>query len=137
MVCPYCAGQTDVFNSRLQKKNNSVWRRRRCRECGAVFTSIESLDLGTTFSVRHAGGSLVPFSRDKLYASVYESCRHQKDAHSNATALTQTIIAQLLKSPVTAVVPAADISAIAAEVLARFDNAAGVHYAAFHPSGGS
>ena len=39
MTCPQCGGETTVFDSR--KMCESVWRRRKCRECGYRFSTTE------------------------------------------------------------------------------------------------
>ena len=76
---------------------------------------------------------VTPFSRDILFTSLYDSLRHRKTAINDATALTVTVIAKLLGQIHSAEI---DRDAIATEtkaVLQRFDKAAAVHYAAYHP----
>jgi transcriptional repressor NrdR len=134
MVCPYCSAPTRVTNSCKQKRANSVWRRRECSDCGAIFSSIESIDYATTLLVVHQSHTEA-FSRDKLLLSVYESLRHRKTAIADASALTTTIIGNLLSHPVTAQISAADIVLDTVKILARFDKAAATHYQAFHNPG--
>lgn len=132
MVCIYCSGPTQVTNSRLQKRSNQVWRRRQCRECQAVFTTIESVDTSQALSVQSANG-LTPFSREILLLSVYDSLRHRKTAVSDATALTGTIIGKLRPHIQDGAITRNQIVKTTAEVLDRFDKAAAVSYRAFHP----
>jgi transcriptional regulator NrdR family protein len=74
-----------------------------------------------------------PFSRDKLFVSIYESCKHRIDAQTSATLLTDTIIRSLYPLFTNATIDKQTIIKIAAKTLNRFDTAAGVHYAAYHP----
>ncbi len=39
MTCPKCSGKTEVCDTFLRE--DSVLRRRRCRECGHVFRTLE------------------------------------------------------------------------------------------------
>lgn len=76
--------------------------------------------------------ALVPFSRDRLFLSVYESCKHRPRAISEAAALTQTIINQLLASNTNGTVGSSEIAKQAHVVLERFDRTAATFYAAYH-----
>lgn len=133
MVCPYCQSPTRVTNSRVQKRTNSIWRRRHCQQCQAIFTTVESIDFSKSIVVETAMGSYEPFERDKLLLSVYDALRHRKTAQTDATALTGTIIAQLLRHK-TPRLHVTVIAHTAHTVLQRFDTAASVHYHAFHPT---
>lgn len=132
MVCIYCPGNTQVINSRHQKRLNHIWRRRRCGSCGNVFTTSESPELAASLVVESTGG-LEPFSRDKLFLSLYDSCRHRPTAQTDATALTSTVIAKLLTSLKDATLSRQTIITTANAVLKNFDHAANVHYTAYHP----
>ena len=131
MVCIYCGGPTDITNSRPQKRVNKVWRRRRCHNCDAVFTTIEAAGLTDSLLVRNKG-RLQPFSRDKLFLSIYNSCKHRKTAVNDATALTDTVLGRLPAILNEAAVERPLLITTIQEVLAHFDTAAAVHYAAFH-----
>jgi transcriptional regulator NrdR family protein len=132
MVCIYCGGKTQVTNSRPQKRLNRTWRRRECLSCHAVFTTEEAAELSTSLSVRHEHGQMSPFSRDQLFASVLNAVGHRKTSVADASALTDTIIAKLLHSTVTATIKPAEIVNAAYNTLARFDTAAAVQYQAYH-----
>lgn len=132
MVCIYCQGKLSVFNSRAQKLRNQTWRRRKCQKCQAIFTSVESLDLSKALVIQK-GKELQAFSRDQLFTSIYESCRHRAAAAQDAANLTDTIISTLLSRTTQGLLTTATIVEIATAVLGRFDNAAAVQYAAFHP----
>jgi len=134
MVCIYCQGELSVNNSRPQKRRTQVWRRRACKACGAVFTSIEAIDLSQAMTVQQTDAtSLVPFDRDKLFISLYESLRHRPLAASDARALADTVAGQLITKAEHSRVTSRIIRELALGALQRFDQAAATHYAAFHP----
>ncbi len=132
MVCPYCTQNTGVINSRHQKRANQVWRRRKCSNCGAVFTTTESIDLSGALRVRKTTG-LEPFLRDTLLLSLYESLKHRKSALQDATALTGTVISALHPLADATIVDRDVITTVTISILERFDKAAATHYQAFHP----
>lgn len=39
IVCPYCGGQSKVYNCR--QRGDDFWRRRKCLECGKLFSTWE------------------------------------------------------------------------------------------------
>lgn len=128
----YCAQETRVTNSRHQKKPNRTWRRRQCLACSAVFTTVEASDLEKSIAVEQ-NGTLQAFLRDKLFISVYESLKHRKTALSDATALTDTVIATIVKQANDGVIASATITASCIQILHRFDKTAAVYYVAYHP----
>jgi transcriptional repressor NrdR len=133
MVCTYCGGETKVTNSRHQKKSNQVWRRRQCLACGATFSTSEAVDYELAWLVSKGGKALRPFSRDKLFLSLYDSCAHRKTALSDARGLTETVISKLTGYLSNGTLQAGDIARAAQVALNRFDKAASVHYRARHP----
>ena len=134
MVCIYCGSGTQVVNSRLQKRLNHVWRRRRCVECGAVFSTHEMPAYEDSWRVKTPEGALMPFQRDKLFLSLYKSCEHRPGAAEDAGGLTATVIGLLRHQDDKGLFEAENISLTAWEVLNNFDKAAAVHYQAFHPA---
>jgi len=132
MVCIYCEKDTSVINSRPQKRTNSVWRRRCCEACDAVFTTTEQVGYEQSLSVEQPESHIVPFARDQLFLSIYEACRHRPTAISDATALTATVITRLLSNHTNGTIPRSAIVAAAVETLTNFDHAAATAYQAFH-----
>jgi len=132
MVCIFCGQNTQVINSRRQKRLNSTWRRRRCIACKNVFTTEEFADYSGSWQVRHGVGQLSAFDRDKLLLSLHRSCLHRKQALRDAQSLTNTIISSL--NPDQGMVEASSISSLCKKTLKRFDKAAFSHYDAFHQS---
>lgn len=131
MVCIYCSNITRVTNSRLQKRSNSVWRRRQCIQCGATVTTSERVALESAVLVLSESHS-EPFSRDKLLISIFESCKHRNDAISAAPELTDTVITALYPFISEGSVDKTQLLHTSTAVLERFDNAAAVHYKAYH-----
>lgn len=134
MVCIYCGGATSVTNSRPQKRVNHTWRRRECSQCGAIFTSVESPDLAANIRFEKRDGTIVPFSRDRLYFDITRALGHRPDAISAGSALCTTTIGLLFKNHSEAIVSATDVAKTAVEVLQRFDTTAGVYFSAYHPT---
>lgn len=134
MVCLYCGGELAVINSRHQKKSNHVWRRRQCSKCLAKFTSYESIDMSATFAVKQSSGKLSPFSKEKIFTEVLLALQDRPKCYQEAAALTETVIAKLVKSRAEPVLSTSQISTVAAETLKRFDKRAYLRFQAEHPS---
>lgn len=132
MVCIYCGGNTQVTNSRLQRRVNQVWRRRSCAVCGNIFTTHERPDLSTAIAVRYTDKDVRHFSRDTLLISLYESCKHRPHAIQDAEALSQTVTSLLLGLMDHGSISREDIVVTCTQVLERFDKTAATVYTAFH-----
>ena len=135
MVCIYCGNKAEVTNSRLQRKSNAVWRRRRCTVCHAVFTSTERIAYESSLAVGYGTSHITPFARDLLFLSIYDACKHRKTGVADASAITETVLGKLLQlNTQDGVIPRDALVTIVSETLKRFDTAASVHYLAYHPS---
>lgn len=132
MVCIQCLAETQIINSRLGKRNNSVWRRRKCLTCHMVFTTHETADLNAAWRVKSNGTELLPFNRDKLFISLYSSLQHRPTALTDAAGLTDTVIARLAAAATDGLIQNTAIIQAAVVALHRFDKAASTHYLAFH-----
>lgn len=134
MICLYCGSDTQVTNSRHQKRNNQIWRRRQCLKCEAIFTTHEAADLSGLLMVT-AMGAPKPFSEDILYTELLFALSDRKDSYSAAREVTATVVQKLLALPESPVVfKPAQISSAAAAVLSRLDRRAWLRYVAEHPS---
>ncbi len=133
MVCIYCSSATSVTNSRHQKRLNQVWRRRRCLNCQADFTTHEIVQLGSGVMVG-SPSSRKPqsFDADKLFISLYEACKHRKSAIADARGLQHTVIDNLRSEMQDGMVERSVIAAKALVVLGRFDPTAAALYRAYH-----
>jgi transcriptional repressor NrdR len=132
MVCVVCNGETRVINSRLQKRSNQVWRRRQCLVCNTVFTTGETVQYANVWRVKGTDDSYSLFSRDKLLISIYRSCQHRPTALADAAALTDTVISKLQPKSIDGILDAQTIVRITNVALNRFDQAASMHFEAFH-----
>ncbi|HEX7633150.1 MAG TPA: hypothetical protein VF401_02370 [Candidatus Saccharimonadales bacterium] len=132
MVCIHCGAETHVTNSRPQKRLNQVWRRRRCDDCGAIFTTEEVAQYTTSWAVLDTAGHIRAFNRDKLFLSIYGSLQHRATALADATALTDTVIKKLGNHVREGVIIGSHLAQTVQVALNRFDKAASVHYQAFH-----
>jgi transcriptional repressor NrdR len=132
MVCIQCGSDTKVTNSRPQKRQNKVWRRRECLQCGAIFTTEESAAYQAAWAVKNTKGRLTPFQRDKLWLSLHKSLGHRPTAIQDAGALTDTVIRKLATQITAGLIERTQIVATVQVVLNRFDKAASTYYAAFH-----
>ncbi len=133
MVCPHCSNPTDVVNSRKQRRTNAIWRRRRCTSCQTVFTTLEGIDLQSVLRVAQTPTALQPFSRDRLFISIYESCKHRPTALMDASNLTQQVITLLTGVQTQpGLIDRVTIIQTVHRVLKRFDKAAATYYAAYH-----
>jgi transcriptional regulator NrdR family protein len=101
--------------------------------CGNNFTTHESVEFGGTIAVLYPPRDLRPFSRDELFASVYESFKHRTKAVDDASAVTQTIIGTLRDHIVEGTLERDTIVTVTHAILERFDKAAATMYAAYHP----
>lgn len=133
MVCTYCRSSTKVVNSRHQRRANATWRRRACESCAAIFTTIETTDLSTSVRFSDIHHALIPFSRDVLFISLYESCRHRPEAIRDAGNLVELVVAKLLAAGSPGLVPRARVIQTCIQALAPFDSTAAAVYAAYHP----
>lgn len=133
MVCIYCGSSTRVVNSRLQKRQNTTWRRRLCDVCRNTFTTREHPVLPTSVLVQKpAKKRPEPFNRDQLFLSIYEVCKHRPRALTESAALTETILSMVLKSINQSVIERDTIVAVTYETLTNFDKTAAAVYAAYH-----
>ena len=133
MICLYCGGQTKVTNSRRQKRNNQIWRRRQCLVCGAVFTTHEAVELESALSVSRDGRNTA-FLPDLLLNELILALKHRPDAYTVAREVLGTIVRRLLALPQKPVFSASDITSVTTEVLKRFDRRAYLRYSADHPA---
>lgn len=129
MVCVYCGSKTKVTNSRRQKRNNQIWRRRQCLKCQAVFTSHEVIDLSGALLVDSK-----PFIEDLLYSDLLLALKDRSDSHEAAREVTHTVVQELLKSPQKPQFTSSEISRVAGAILERLDRRAYFHFHADHPS---
>lgn len=132
MFCVNCFHRnTRVTNSRANKKQSSVWRRRQCPACGAVFTTYERPSLADNKPIHLPSGETDTFNLGKLTLSIAQAFTHDPHvAEYQAFWLAQTV-EDILSSQREVITPE-DIEATTHTVLKRFDELAAVQYAARH-----
>ena len=132
MVCPFCLHtKTDIYNSRQTKKLNQVWRRRRCLDCGNVFTTSESIDLSSVIKIKNKG-TAAPYKQGVLLASLLKACDHRADQASAAFYLLHICEESLQKSARNQTVTTAQVAQTVAQIIERFDTAAWAKYCSYH-----
>lgn len=132
MICIKCfKATTGVANSRPHKKHSSVWRRRKCPHCNAVFTTIERPSLADNNYVSLADNKKEAFNLGKLIISIAEAFTHSpKKGVYDSLWLAQTIEEKL--STEYSIITPDDIAAVTHQTIKRFDELAALQYAAKH-----
>ena len=133
MKCIKCSSKTKVVNSRQHKKTPSVWRRRECSSCGAVFTTNETIsDQAYPFSIRDEHGKR-QFSLPQLMISIFQVFSHHRaeTASEESYWLAQTI-AQDIQAGATDTVAKSELVKNTYDILRRYDEVAGAQYGLRH-----
>jgi transcriptional repressor NrdR len=132
MFCINCFHKsTTVANSRPNKKQPQIWRRRSCSNCHVTFTTYERPSLADNKTITLADGSSDTFNLGKLILSIAKAFTHSpNDAQYNALWLAQTV-EDTLSIERQALTPE-DIEATTHQVLKKFDELAAIQYAAQH-----
>ena len=132
MECYLCGYDTKVANSRSQSRLKQVWRRRVCKNCNYIFTTIEKIDLERSTMVKFDNDTMAPFVREKLLISISASLGHRANHMNEAIALTDTILAKLQTGYKTSLLTRDNVVATTQEVLRSFDDVAAIYYSAYH-----
>jgi transcriptional repressor NrdR len=130
--CLYCSNETKVVNSRLQKRQNTTWRRRQCQNCKAIFTTHEQVDLDSSMSVVKYNGEFEPFNGQKLRISIYDCLKHRKSVTSDSESIYDTIISKIINTIDGPSIKINDLQSIVTNTLKNFDSASAVHYSAYY-----
>jgi transcriptional repressor NrdR len=130
MKCPYCNSDSNVTNSRLQKRSNSVWRRRKCSECSAIWSTSERLQASGTYKVQ-SNEHLVDFRPEILLISLYESLKHRKTPELDAKYVSETVV-ENLQNLKQATIPKSEIANQSYIVLKNYDKLASDIYKTVH-----
>lgn len=132
MFCINCFHpKTSVSNSRPHKKQPSVWRRRICAQCSAVFTTYERPSLADNIPISLPGGGSDTFNLGRLILSIAGAFTHDpNEGRYNALWLAQTV-EDTLSTQRTSMTPE-DIEATTHQVLKKYDELAAIQYAAKH-----
>jgi transcriptional regulator NrdR family protein len=96
-------------------------------------STIETLNFSGSLLVAKQSGLVEDFLREKLFLSIYRSLGHRSEAITDAVAITDTIVSDLIKKLKSPIIKREEIINASQEVLKRFDKAAEVHYKAYYP----
>lgn len=98
MKCPFCAHtETQVVDSRVSEDGGFIRRRRQCGHCSKRFTTYERPDVSFPGIVKK-DGRRVPYSRDKLRASLNLALRKRPIATERTDTAVERIEERLLAS---------------------------------------
>lgn len=135
MFCVKCLHpDTNVVNSRPHKKYPGVWRRRKCPQCGHLFTTEEHPKFTDSYTIHSIHTEVTQgFNPGKLTISVAAAFGHDMDHGKEvAWSLTETIMALLSKRIPSGDCSTDDLSRLVHEVIMRYDARAGAQYALQH-----
>lgn len=96
MKCIVChTGNLEITNSRKHPSQLRVWRRRKCSDCGALFTTKELPDYDRAFSIQTGKrkSATTPFERTALLAQLFAAGGHIKQ-QQDLLYLAETIAAK-------------------------------------------
>ena len=132
MFCINCFhSSTSVTNSRPNKKQPVVWRRRTCPQCQQVFTTYERPSLADNTPVSLPDNKTDRFNLGKLILSIAGAFTHAPvEGEYQALWLAQTVEDTL--SSQRKVMTPDDIMATTHSVLKKYDELAAIQYAAQH-----
>jgi transcriptional regulator NrdR family protein len=132
MFCINCFNRsTQVTNSRPNKKDPLVWRRRHCQACAATFTTYERPSLADNQPIYLADGTSEQFNLGRLIVSIAAAFTHSEhDAKYNALWIAYTVESTLSSQRQT--ITRDDIAATTHGILRQYDELAALQYAAKH-----
>jgi len=132
MFCINCFHPTTkVTNSRPNKKQAAIWRRRHCPSCNLTFTTNERPIINENRKIRGQGGTASLFNPGRLILSIAAAFTHAPETGKEvAYWLARTVENELATQRET--LSADDIAAITHKVLKKFDELAAIQYAAQH-----
>jgi transcriptional repressor NrdR len=134
MKCPYCSSSSFVTNSRKTTKGFQIWRRRTCSVCAQVWTTVESVNSATTYSVEYPNKRSGSFQRDILFLSIKDALHHRKDAVKAAGYVTSTVLGKIYSQNRTKL-PVSLLIELTLGVLKNYDaTAAAVYKATYEES---
>lgn len=132
MFCIKChSPNTKVTNSRPHKKRASIWRRRSCSSCGAIFTTSETVATEGLLRVCDSQTASTAFSIGRLMMSIAPLLTQRSSAADDAYWLSMTAYEQALSSVDAEISPQA-LAQIVFRVIERYDSTAALKYALDH-----
>jgi len=132
MVCIYCKNQTAVVNSRLKKRSNVVWRRRKCLSCNAIFSTNETVVVNLAWVIQSKDKQTNNFNQDKLFISIVQCLKHRPTHLEDARNITDYVISKIMTTSHDSQIKSELIKSSVLVCLNRFDKTAYTYYKAFH-----
>lgn len=84
-----------------------------------------------SYRLELADGTLVPFSRDKLYLSVFECMKHRPEPEEESSALVTTVVSKVLQRK-RLIISRQDLVEIAGDTLKRYNLGVSQIYRSLH-----
>jgi transcriptional repressor NrdR len=134
MKCPHCRStKSEIYNSRSTKFRSQVWRRRRCLSCRKSFTTYEAPDLTFLQVCYNDSPKPMPYSRARLFTSIYLSFGAAQVTDETIFAITDTVESKLLdlQSPT---LTKDQIGMVVLSTLKQFETSAFIRYLTSHTS---
>ncbi|MGI6657642.1 MAG: transcriptional regulator NrdR [Desulfobulbus sp.] len=131
MKCPYC-GHLDsrVIDSRINKDNSAIRRRRACDACDRRFTTYERIEQTLPVLIKK-DGRREPWDRRKIIAGLEKACEKLAVSRSDIDAFVDAI-EQKLQDHGGKEVPTSQIGAWVMEALPSLDEVAYVRFASVY-----
>ncbi len=137
MYCPYGHKKgTQVIDSRPAKDGRSVRRRRRCRECSARFTTVETLQ-NVRLTVIKRDGSKEDYSREKIARGVSKALEKRPQEKNLDDIVRGIEYAVIRKSQNKGEITSREIGKIILKTLADVDEVAYLRFVSVYRSFGS
>ena len=131
MKCPYCGFfDSKVNDSRPNEENNSIRRRRECKQCEKRFTTYETLESIPLLVVKKDGSRQI-FERAKLIRSMLTACGKRSVSITQLEKIADDI-EQMVHGELIPEVDSAHIGLLVMERLKELDVVAYVRYASVY-----
>lgn len=131
MHCPFCNHlETHVKDSRNNKENNIVRRRRICPKCNMRFTTAERVMLKDIFVIKRSGAKK-PFDREKILLSITTAVRKRNVTEETLNKIVDHIVQEVEKSSKREI-HSRDIGSMIMSHLAEIDEVAYIRFASVY-----
>ncbi len=130
MKCPFCKStNNNVLDSRLTSENESIRRRRGCRDCNKRFTTYEKVEMFEA-SVLKRDGRREQFSREKVLKGIMKACEKRPVRKEEVDKVVDAVESYVLQSEKE--VRSRKIGELIMDELAKLDDVAYVRFASVY-----
>lgn len=126
MLCPFCAAETKVVDSRLSK--DSLRRRRKCTKCHKRFTTYERIE-STNLLIVKKDGTREQYSREKLMAGIIRACEKRRISHETISRLIDEVEQEIIEHRE---VPSKKLGDLVMKRLKKIDKVAYIRFASVY-----